>query len=77
MWMWGCEGLVRGYLYSFPDLFDLREESKILLLLLSVKALANHDCSLDKDWSSELRVVFACDCCFDVWKFDFFPFKVW
>ena len=73
--MWGCDGLERGDLFCFPDLLvelDLRDNSVILLLLLSVKALGSCDCSLDKDWSSEPWVGCAC---FDVWKFDFFRFK--
>ena len=70
--------LGKGDLFSFPDLLvelDLREDSVILLLLLSVKALGSCDCSLDKDWSSEPWVECVCDGCFDIWKFDFFPFN--
>ena len=47
-----CDDLGGGDLFSFHDLLivlDLREDSVILLLLLSVKSLGSCDCSLDKD----------------------------
>ena len=70
MWMWGCDGLGRGDLFSFPDLLvelDLVEDSVICLYLL-----ASWDWSLDKDWSSGTWVECPCDGCFDVLKYHFF-----
>ena len=78
MLMWGSDDLGRGDLFCYPDLLielDLREDSVILLLLLSVKVLGSCDCSIDKDWSNGPWVGCVCDGCFDVWKFYFFPFK--
>ena len=78
MWMWGWDGVGRGELFLFPDLsaeLDLSEDSLILLLFLSVKALGSCDCLLDKHRSSGQWVGCTYDDCFDFWKLDFFLFK--